>query len=58
MNNTRKYTRYALELADDGILSWKQLSQSCLYYMSDEAVYRMMQANDMLPEQTEFEDNV
>lgn len=50
MNNTRQYTIQALELADDGILSWKQLATSCLYYLSDEAVYRMMQANDMLEE--------
>jgi len=58
MNNTRRYTRYALELADNGILSWEQLAESCLYYMSEDDVYRMIQANDMLPEQTEFEDNV
>lgn len=62
MNNnyytyTRRYTRYALELADNGILSWQQLAESCLYYMSEDDVYRMMQANDMLP-QTEFEDNI
>lgn len=52
-NNTRRYTRYALELADNEILSWKQLAESCLYYMSEDDVYRMIQANDMLPEETE-----
>ena len=60
MNHTRQYTIKAMNLADNGILSWKQLAESCLCYMSEEAVYRLMQANDMLPEEeeTEFEDNV
>jgi len=57
MNHTRQYTIKAMNLVDNGFLTWQQLAESCLLYLSDEDVYRLMQSNDFFfNEETEFED--
>lgn len=57
---TRKTTRRLLgrllEMADDGVISWKDLAESALRWMSEDDVTEMTKANELIPEEGDDED--
>ena len=53
---TRKITCRLLEMADDGMLSWKDLAMAALKYMSEDEVEDMATANEFLLEDEEEEE--
>lgn len=52
----RKTTNRLLELAEDGVLSYKDLAMAALKYMSEDEVEDMATANEFLPEEFLRED--
>jgi hypothetical protein len=52
----RKTTNRLLELAEDGVLSYKDLAMAALKYMSEDEVEDMATANEFLPEDEEEEE--
>ncbi len=45
--NVRKATCRALELADEGIISWQTLAEAALRWMSEDDVKAMCEANEI-----------
>lgn len=52
----RKTTNKLLELAEDGVLSYKDLAMAALKYMSEDEVEDMATANEFLPEDEKEEE--
>ena len=53
--NVRKTTCRALELADEGIISWKALAEAALKWMSEDDVAEMLKANEIDVEEAELD---
>lgn len=52
----RKTTNRILEMADDGAISWKDLAECALRWMSEDDVAEMCKANELLPDDEEDEE--
>ena len=48
MIDVRKSTNKALELALEGMISWRSLAEMALSWMSEDDVAEMLNANDLL----------
>lgn len=46
-DNVRKYTTLFLELADEGVISWKNIAEMALNYMSEDDVEDMFHYNGL-----------
>ena len=46
-NHPRKHTIRALELADGGLISWQELSEAALKYLSDDDVGDLLRINEL-----------
>jgi hypothetical protein len=44
---TRRETRRAIELANDGVISWHDIAEMCLNWMSEDDVAEMLKANGL-----------
>lgn len=44
----RKHTIQALTLADEGLITWQELAEAALKYLSDDDVKDLLQINDLL----------
>ena len=53
MKKTTKKVLELLELVEDGVLSYGDLATAALNYMSEDEVKDMAQANELLPEESE-----
>jgi hypothetical protein len=49
----RKSTNKVLELASDGMISWRSLAEMALDWMSEDDVAEMCKANDLIYEEEE-----
>jgi len=47
--NPRRHTIQALTLADEGQITWQELAEAALKYLSDYDVKDLLQINDLLP---------
>lgn len=47
-NDSRRYTKYAIQLVDDGGLDCDKVLLACLKYMSESEVEDMLRVNDFL----------
>ena len=54
---TRKTTCRLLEMADDGVISWKDIAEAALRWMSEDDVAEMVKANELVPEYEEDEED-
>ena len=54
---TRRTSCRLLEMADDGIISWKDLAEAALKYMSEDEVDDMAKANEFLPDYEEDDED-
>jgi hypothetical protein len=54
---TRKYTNLLLEMIEDGLLDRDNVIMACVKYMSESDVQDMMEANEMIAEEDEDEDD-
>lgn len=52
----RKTTCKLLELADEGMISYKTLAECALKYMSEDEVRDMAEANELLEDEEDEED--
>lgn len=52
--NTRVATNKALELADEGVITYKELALMALKWMSEEDVAEMLKANEIFIEDEDF----
>lgn len=52
----RKATCKALEMADEGMLSWKALAEMALRWMSEDEVAEMLKANEIFIEEEDNDD--
>lgn len=52
----RKATCKALEMADEGMLSWKALAEMALRWMSEDDVAEMLKANEIFIEEEDPDD--
>ena len=48
---TREYTNKLIEMAEEGLISGKDLAIMCLKWMSEDEVVEMTKANDLLLEE-------
>jgi hypothetical protein len=55
--SVRKTTCKALEMADQGLISWKTLAECALKYMSEDEVADMLKANEIIVEEDEDEED-
>lgn len=53
----RKTTNKVLEMADEGLISYRDLAVMALKWMSENSVWAMCQANEIFFEEDEDEDN-
>ena len=51
--DVRKNTYKVLELADEGLISWRTLAEMALSWMSEDEVTEMAEANELLYEEDE-----
>jgi hypothetical protein len=51
--DVRKNTNKVLELADEGLISWRTLAEMALSWMSEDEVTEMAEANELLYEEDE-----
>jgi len=54
---TREYTNKLLQMVDDGLLDRDMVIMACVKYMSESDVQDMMEANEMIEEEYEDEDD-
>jgi len=54
---TREYTNRLLQMVDDGLLDRDMVIMACVKYMSESDVQDMMEANEMIEEEWEDEDD-
>ena len=54
---TREYTNKLLEMVEDGLLDRDMVIMACVKYMSESDVQDMMEANEMIEEEDEDEDD-
>jgi len=54
---SRKYTNKLLEMMDEGLLDPKTVAEMALAWMSEYEVGEMMEANDLLDDEEEDEDD-
>ena len=47
----RKTTNKVLEMAEEGMISWKSLAEMALSWMSEDDVAEMSRANDLLEDE-------
>ena len=52
---TREFTNKALELAEDGMITYRDLALMALKWMSEDDVAEMLRANEVLIEDDEDE---
>jgi hypothetical protein len=57
MTVARKITCRALELADEGLISYRTLAECALKWMSEDDVAEMLKANEIYVEDSEDDDN-
>jgi hypothetical protein len=50
---TRKVTNKAIELADEGMISYRDLAMMALKWMSEDDVADMLRANDVILDEDE-----
>lgn len=53
--DVRKNTNKVLELADNGMISWRSLAEMALKWMSEDDVEEMAKANELFYEEDEEE---
>lgn len=53
----RKTTSKVLEMADEGLISWKTLAECALRWMSEDDVAEMSRANELLPDEEEEDED-
>lgn len=53
----RATTSRLLEMADDGVISWKDIAEAALRWMSEDDVAEMAKANEFFPEEEEDEED-
>lgn len=53
---TREVTNLLLESADDGCISWRDLAEACMQYMSEDEVADMARINEFPMELEEDDD--
>ena len=53
---TREYTNKLLEMVEEGLLDRDTVIMACVKYMSESDVQDMMEANEMIEEEEEYED--
>lgn len=46
----REITNRVIEMAEDGVISWRDLAEMALKWMSEEDVAEMAKANFLIPE--------
>lgn len=51
--DVRKNTNKVLELANEGLISWRTLAEAALSWMSEDEVTEMAEANELLYEDDE-----
>lgn len=56
--DVRKNTNKVLELADNGMISWRSLAEMALKWMSEDDVEEMAKANELFYEEDEDEEEV
>jgi hypothetical protein len=54
---TREYTNKLLEMVEDGLLDRDMVIMACVKYMSESDVQDMMEANEMIEDEYEDEDD-
>jgi hypothetical protein len=55
---TRRETRRAIELANDGVISWHDIAEMCLNWMSEDDVAEMLKANGFDFDEDEDEEDI
>ena len=55
-NGVRDYTNELIERADQGILTWKQIAQAALQYMSEDDVKNMAESNEFIEDEDDDEE--
>ena len=49
----RKYTKRVLDMVNDGVISYKDIAEMALNWLSEDEVEEMLRANDILPDEDE-----
>lgn len=49
MAKVREVTNLLMDMADEGIMSWRAIAEAALLYMSEAEVADMAAANDLIP---------
>jgi hypothetical protein len=55
--DVRKTTNKVLEMADEGLISYRTLAEMALKWMSEDDVAEMCKANELLPDDEEDEED-
>lgn len=55
MIDVRKNTNKVRELAEEGMISWRELAEMTLSWMSEDDVADMARANDILFDEEDYE---
>ena len=54
MAEVRQVTNKVRELAEDGMISWRELAEMALSWMSEDEVAEMARANDILYDEEDY----
>ena len=54
---TRKITNKLLDLVDEGMLTWEQIAQGALSYMSEDDVAGMARVNELIPDEDDEDED-
>lgn len=56
MFTVRKETRRVIEMAEDGVISWRDVAEMALNWMSEDDVADMLIANDLIFDEDDYEE--
>jgi hypothetical protein len=57
MSNPREYTNRLFEMLEDGMISYQKVVEMALAYMSESEVHDMMEKNELLIEDEEYDED-